>query len=68
MKAEDWIKVEDRLPDEDGQLCVILTKTNTYYLARWDERKRVFSCLEKEIGYYKGGLSHWMPITLPKED
>lgn len=63
----NWIKVEDRLPEADGQLCVIRTRTKSILLARWDSHSRLFSCLEKEIGYYKGGLSHWMPIVLPKE-
>jgi hypothetical protein len=74
MKMADsypnWIKAEDRLPEEDGQLCAIVTRgvIKCILLARWDSRQRLFSCLEKEIGYYKGGLSHWMPIVLPKED
>lgn len=64
----NWIKVEDRLPQEDGQLCIIVTKTNCLYLARWNGYKRLFSCLEKEVGYYKAALSYWVPIVLPKED
>ena len=64
----NWIKVEDSLPEEDGQLCVIRTKTKSLLLAQWDRRHRLFSCLENEIGYYRGGLSYWMPIVLPKEE
>ena len=64
----NWIRVEDILPEEDGQLCVIVTKIKIVLLARWDSSRRLFSCIEKEIGFYKGALTHWMPITLPKED
>lgn len=68
MKNEDWIKVEDRLPENDGQQCLILTNTGMMYLTRWNERVRVFERIDREIGYYKGALSHWMPIVLPEEN
>ena len=68
MKAEDWIKVEDRLP-EDGQICLIVTKPNVLcFKARWDERHRVFHVDNTQLGYYKSALSYWMPIVLPKEE
>lgn len=67
MKAEDWIKVEDRLPD-DGQICLIVTKPNVLcFKAKWSERHRVFLVDNTELGYYKSALTHWMPIVLPKE-
>ena len=31
MKAEDWIKVEDRLPEE-GQLCLVRDKRGQIYV------------------------------------
>lgn len=67
MKKEDWIKVEDRLP-MDGQMCLIATKMKCCFKAKWSERLRVFLVDHTEIGYYKGALTHWMPIELPKED
>ena len=69
MKAEDWIKVEDRLP-EDGQMCLIITRgTQECYVARWEQRIRIFMVSETNfIGFYKPALTHWMPIVLPKEE
>ena len=67
MKAEDWVKVEDRLP-EDGQICLIVTKPNVCFKAKWSEHLRVFLVDNTELGYYKSALTHWMPIVLPKED
>lgn len=68
MKAEDWVKVEDRLP-EDGQICLIVTKRNVLcFKAKWSEHLRVFLVDNTELGYYKSALTHWMPIVLPKED
>ena len=67
MLKEDWIKVEDRLP-MDGQICLIATKMKCCFKAKWSERLRVFLVDHTEIGYYKGALTHWMPIVLPKEE
>ena len=68
MKAEDWIKVTDRLPEDDHQLCLVLTKKGIVLLTRWNNTVRVFEVIGTEIGYYKGALSHWIPIVLPKEE
>lgn len=68
MKSTDWIKVEDRLP-MDGQLCLIVTRTQECYVARWEQRIRIFMVDETNfIGFYKPALTHWMSIELPKED
>ena len=64
----NWIKVTDRLPENDGQECLVITKTGFLLLTRWNEKVRVFEHTEREIGYYKGALTYWMPIILPKED
>ena len=68
LTKKDWIKVEDRLP-EDGQLCVIITNgSRQIHLAQWNQRLRLFEVKDKEIGYYKSALKYWMPIELPDEE
>lgn len=68
MKAEDWIKVEDRLP-ENSDLVLI-----TYRDVRWDEIDNFYyvACYIAENGQWVGdGLyddpTHWMPIVPPKD-
>ena len=68
MKVEDWIKVEDRLP-EDGQICLIVTRRSECYAARWEQRTRIFMVDETNfIGFFTTALTHWMPIVLPNND
>lgn len=72
MKASDWIKVEDRLPevveqvliaihDEQGKRhCVIgyLAMYNGEY--SWED---CYGC-----NWSLDSVDYWMPIVLPKED
>ena len=61
MKAEDWIKVEDILPQDDSLVLV------------YDEREGVqIADYDKAMGFcnYERGcldyVTHWMPLVLPK--
>lgn len=63
----NWIKVEDRLP-EDGQVCLIITKANMCFKAKWSEILHVFLVDNTELGYYMSALTYWMPIVLPNND
>lgn len=64
MKANDWIKVEDRLPEYGDD--VLMYSPKGYYHQHY-------------VGYYNGKEfrenngsiiipTHWMPITLPDEN
>lgn len=65
MKAEDWIKVTDRLPNI-GQQVLVCHEDGTIYLAELTNNYAVWS------GDYflipTKNTTHWMPIVLPKED
>jgi hypothetical protein len=69
MKASDWIKVEDRLPEE-GQLCLVKDNRGNYWCGKYEE---MFEHSE-QWGFLCGPFfildteSNWMPIVPPKED
>ena len=78
MKAEDWIKVEDRLPEKADKMSsrwVLVYYVHQYeYLGRVAYNE-VASYDYEEKGWFKhddepidGEVTHWMPIELPKED
>lgn len=64
-----WVRVEDRLPEEEGLYCV----TGKYV----DGHVKVFSCYFKGNSYQNHGgyiwetsvkeITHWMPLPLPPE-
>lgn len=76
MKAEDWIKVEDRLPevDKDVLLAFILhgEATEHFVTIGYLERELVkgLPTLTWNTEYEDKDMiiTHWMPIVLPKED
>lgn len=71
MKAKDWIKVTDRLPEKD-EYVLCATKNGKYVLNSMYEPK---DCYGKVLGSkewrgntnIKESITHWMPITPPKE-
>ena len=62
MKESDWIKVEDRLPEETESILV------------YDEQQGVLVADYDSLGFcnYEHGMldcvTHWMPLTLPKNN
>ena len=77
MKAEDWIKVTDKMPELiDHYLCTkyVLVAYKVQYMYVGEVRYTQVSCYDyKEKGWYNiddkriEGVTHWMPITLPEE-
>lgn len=64
MKAEDWIKVEDRLPEFGDE--VLMYHPNGYF-----HQFYVGYYSGKEFRENKGSIivpTHWMPIVYPKKD
>ena len=83
MKAEDWIKVEDRLPkaeyritEEKGYSEVVLICGFRYTPRgqRYQFSDAAYYDHEDKEWYDKndekisGGVVYWMPIVLPKEE
>lgn len=68
MKSTDWIKVSDRLPDNDDEVLVYhfkpIYKEWELAIASYDERLGEFWTID--------GLrvhpTYWMPIELPEEE
>lgn len=76
MKKEDWIKVTDRLPENDDDVLVCFH----YYDVGWHDCTTVGYCEyvnNKEIRRREWMIdwddadmviTHWMPIVLPEEN
>ena len=71
MKAEDWIKVEDRLPeaiDRYGFSEMVLVAWfggTSASVAEYNHNTQKWLNREDKIVV---GVTHWMPIVLPKEE
>ena len=77
MKKEDWIKVEDRLPERDNgnywtkNVLVHCPGPSEYYE---DEPNVTIAfyihCTKQwyDLADNSIEVTHWMPIELPKED
>ena len=70
MKAEDWIKVEDRLPEAiDGytfseMVLVAWYRGTSASVAEYNHKTQRWLNRDDKIVV---GVTHWMPIELPKE-
>lgn len=77
MKAEDWIKVTDRLPDV-GQTVLVASRQYqawmpSAYVLTYQGKEKIDEDIEVDRwldhhGQNVGYPTHWMPIVLPKED
>ena len=71
MLKEDWIKVEDRLPkamDEFSFSDMVLVAWfggTSASVAQYNHQTQRWLNIENKIVV---GVTHWMPIVLPKED
>ena len=63
LKNQEWISVEDRLP-EDGQEVLCFCAGNLADVYTWTGEE-----WEDSYGYYEDGdiISHWMPLPDPPE-
>jgi hypothetical protein len=75
MKASDWIKVEDRLPEE-GDECAIILHNGTMEIGKFDVRKSytgksLIGFCGKDIGgkWYCDieSVKYYMVMTRPEE-
>ena len=72
MKAEDWIKVDDRLPKVD-EYVLCATKNGKYMINSMYIPK---DCYGKVLGpkewrgssSVKDSITYWMPIVPPKDN
>lgn len=72
MKAEDWIKVEDRLPEVDEYVLCATKKgnymINSMYIPK-DCKGKVLGPKEwRGSSNVRDSITHWMPIVLPNKD
>ena len=65
MKAEDWIKVEDRMPEED---VTVLLLSSVRCVAVGCLHKGEWLINNVWRAFRLSAYTHWMPIILPKED
>jgi hypothetical protein len=71
MKSSDWIKVEDRLPEAiDGytfseMVLVAWFGSTSASVAEYNHKTQRWLNRDDKIVV---GVTHWMPIELPKED
>jgi hypothetical protein len=63
MKAEDWIKVENKLPEAED-LCLVYDERQGVLIADYDGAWG-FSNYEHGMLDY---VTHWMPLVLPKSN
>ena len=62
MKAEDWIKTEDRKPQIDS-VVLVYDERQGVLVADYDDVYGFYSCEHGMLDY----VTHWMPIELPNK-
>lgn len=62
MKAEDWIKAEDRKPQIDS-VVLAYDERQGVLVADYDDVYGFYSCEHGMLDY----VTHWMPLELPKK-
>ena len=65
MKAEDWIKVEDRLPEENVAVLLLSNKRGVAVGILEDGHWLINNASHV---FRLSAFTYWMPIVLPKED
>ncbi len=67
----EWIKVEDRLPEKDGNssiMCVVFDKYNGVICRPYNEYHKVWDDEDFDDTYTDaigGNITHWMPLPKP---
>ena len=65
---DKWIKVSDRLPDNDDEVLVY------HYMPIYEEWELAIAFYDERLGEFwttdgrKARPTHWMPIELPEEE
>ena len=65
MKAEDWIKVEDRLPEENV-VVLLLSNKRAVAVGILDDGHWLVN--NESHVFRLSTFTYWMPIVLPKEE
>ena len=65
-RKQEWISVEDRLPEETGEYLII-DKSGVMYLAPYSSRYRAFNATDEDDGdrWRIKDTTHWMPLPEP---
>lgn len=73
MKASEWIKVDDRLPEYGEDVLVVGYFNGVGDMETWfshRSKNKIVLRDKNDFCIYDSGcrITHWMPIVLPKED
>lgn len=68
-QKEEWVSVEDRLPepDEEEVLCVNIETGNYFPICKYSKEYgfyRAHPCNRSPLGFYNG-VTHWRPLPAP---